>query len=163
MIPVMTNSPRQPRPLVDTSTHILPGGSTAHLDYGHPVADVARSRCLALHGPAYGRVGGTACGACWERVIRDDERFAVLFGLPRVLDVDPDYVDVVAVERACAGERQKLTPAERIAAVRRLADRGYSATRIARRLRMPGNRVRALLLAEASRLAAETAELSDAA
>lgn len=162
MIPVMTYSPRQPRPAL-VGDDALPGGTPAHLGYGHPLAEVARSRCLEMHGPSYGRIGRTACGACWERVIRDDERFAVLFGLPRVLDVDPDYVDVVAVERACAGQRQRLTPAEQAAAIRQLALRGYPAARIARRLRMPAERVRALLLAEASRLAAQTADRAEAA
>lgn len=94
-----------------------------------------------------------ACGACWERVIRDDERCAVLYGLPRAIEVDPAYVDEIAVERACAGERQRLTPSERAAAVRLLADRGYKAPRIARRLRLETAQVRALLLAEMSRLA----------
>lgn len=140
----------------------LPGGYHAHLAPGHPLAKVARRQCSAHHAQG-GRVGDVACGACWERAIRDDERIAVLFGLPRVLDVDPDYVDVVAVERACAGQRQALTPAERAAAVGRLAQRGYSATRIARRLRMSGGRVRALLLAEASRLAGGPADVAEAA
>lgn len=125
-----------------TAAHVdsnfLPGGYSAHLASGHPLAALARSRCLAVHGPSWGRVGNTACGACWERVIRDDERCAVQFDLPRTLETDADYVDVIAVERACSGERVHLTPAERQAAVQVLVDRGYSATRIARRLRISG-------------------------
>jgi hypothetical protein len=78
-------------------------------------------------------------------VIRDDERCAVLFDLPRVWDVDPSYVDVVAVERACAGVHVRLTPAERRAAVQQLVDRGYSRTRIARRLRMSAASVATVL------------------
>jgi DNA-binding CsgD family transcriptional regulator len=96
-------------------------------------------------------VGGIACGACWELAIRDDERFAVLFGLPRELETDPDYVDVVAVERACSGVRVHLTDAERRAAVSQLVNRGYSRTRISNRLRMSGevvNTILADLLAE---------------
>jgi hypothetical protein len=98
-------------------------------------------------------IGGIACGACWERAIRDDERVAVLFGLPRVVDIDAAYVDVIAVERACAGERLRLTDTERRAAVMALVDRGYSVTRIARRLRMSNAsvaKVLADLLAELS-------------
>lgn len=135
----------------------LPGGRESHFGLGHPLADVARSRCLPLHGLSCRRVGHVACGACWERVIRDDERCAVLYGLPRAIEVDPEYVDEIAVERACAGERQRLTPAERSAAVRLLADRGYTAQRIARRLRLETAQVHALLLAEMSRLAERVA------
>jgi hypothetical protein len=43
-------------------------------------------------------------------------------------------VDDVAVERACAGERIALTPAERAAAVARLAAAGHGVTEIRRRL-----------------------------
>jgi DNA-binding CsgD family transcriptional regulator len=78
-------------------------------------------------------------------VIRDDERVAVLFGLPRALDIDPAYLDAIAIERACAGERLRLTDAERRAAVMVLVDRGYSVTRIARRLHLSQATARALL------------------
>lgn len=125
----------------------LPGGRTAHLAPGHPLARVARERCRSAHGNLNGsqRVGGVACGQCWEVTIRDDERAAVLFDLPRALTPDPDYVDEIAVELACRGERVRLTHAERRAAAERLATSGYSRTAIGRRLRMNDLTVTALL------------------
>ncbi len=71
-----------------------------------------------------------ACGECWERAIRDDERAVVLFGLPREIEPDPEYVDVVAVERAVAGHRPRLTPVEQSRAVAVLLRRGWSDNRI---------------------------------
>jgi hypothetical protein len=71
-------------------------------------------------------IGGVACGACWEEAIRADERAVVQFDLPREIEPDPSYVDEIAVERACAGDRVRLTGREFEAAVRRLAGRGYS-------------------------------------
>jgi hypothetical protein len=72
-----------------------------------------------------------ACGECWERAIRDDERAVVWFGLPREIKPDPNYVDEIAVEQAIAGRRPRLVPAEEAAAVAVLARRGWSDTRIA--------------------------------
>lgn len=55
--------------------------TAAHFSYAHPLADKARLRCqLAGHdGEKYGRDRAgynskVACGACWEYVIRADER-----------------------------------------------------------------------------------------
>jgi hypothetical protein len=79
-----------------------------------------------------------ACGQCWERAVRDDERVVVEFGLSRELVRDPLLVDEVAVELACRGERVALTPVERRVAVARLAGRGVSRTRVAVLLRMGG-------------------------
>jgi hypothetical protein len=81
-------------------------------------------------------IGGVGCGVCWERAIRDDERAVVWFGLPRECGPDPDLVDEIAVELACAGEPTALTAVERAEVVRRLTARGESAWRIAERLRM---------------------------
>ena len=97
----------------------------------HPLADVARDRCRAEghHLPRRG-----ACGACWERAVRDDERFAVECSLPRELSGDAGVVDEVAVDRACRGEVVRLTRLELWVAVARLRDRGLTARRIASRL-----------------------------
>lgn len=47
-----------------------------HLSTAHPLAAAAKARCLRLkHQRGKGQgVGGVACGACWESVIRADER-----------------------------------------------------------------------------------------
>lgn len=47
----------------------------AHLRSGHPLAGVARRACKNTARP---RVGGVACGQCWEATIRLDERTTVL-------------------------------------------------------------------------------------
>jgi ParB family transcriptional regulator, chromosome partitioning protein len=59
----------------------LPAGRTgkkpaAHLAFTHPLADRAKARCRRLSHKRGGSasVGGTACGECWESVIRADER-----------------------------------------------------------------------------------------
>jgi ParB family chromosome partitioning protein len=44
-----------------------------HLSHSHPLGAQAKARCLRLHKLGR-RVGGTACGECWETVIRADER-----------------------------------------------------------------------------------------
>lgn len=62
------------------SGRIRPGAkgrpSPAHLSISHPLGPRAKARCQHL-GHSRGRgtgVGGIACGACWEHVIRADER-----------------------------------------------------------------------------------------
>jgi hypothetical protein len=82
-----------------------------------------------------------ACGECWEQAIRDDERAVVLFGLPREIEPDPEYVDVVAVELAVAGHKPRLTPLEEAEAVAILLRRGWRDTRIAEWLGMRPARV----------------------
>jgi hypothetical protein len=114
----------------ETSGHAQPGRRSAFGSPSHPVAEPARRRCRALHQARAARVA-VACGECWERAIRDDERAVVLFGLPREIEPDPDYVDVVAVELAVAGHRQRLTPVEEAKAVAILLRREWSDTRIA--------------------------------
>lgn len=109
-----------------------------HFGPTHPLARVARRRCdreHALAGAAL--VGGVACGTCWERTIRDDERVVVEFELPREVRADRALVDEIAVERACDGERVPLTRAERLAAAARLSDRGWTRSAVARLLRIP--------------------------
>lgn len=86
-------------------------------------------------------VGGVACGACWERAIRDDERIVVEYELPRDLRRDRALVDEIAVERACLGERLPLTRAERLAAAARLSRNGWTPRAIAGRLRISAEAV----------------------
>ena len=107
----------------------------------HPVAKVARRRCRQVHPTFSGTalLGKTACARCWEQAIRDDERVVVLFDLPREQAPDPSFVDDIAVERACAGERVPLSQADRRAAVIRLWTTGLPVEQVALRLRMhPG-------------------------
>jgi hypothetical protein len=106
----------------------------------HPVAEPARRRCRELHPELAARVA-VACGECWERAIRDDERAVVLFGLPREIEPDPSYVDEIAVERAVAGHRPRLTPVEEAKAVAILLRQGWSDTRIAGWLGIRASRV----------------------
>jgi ParB family chromosome partitioning protein len=51
------------------------GKATGHLSANHPLAAAVEALCRSLrhqkHAP--GRVGGIACGECWEAVIRSDE------------------------------------------------------------------------------------------
>jgi hypothetical protein len=104
--------------------------STLHFGPGHPLAEVATRHC---NHPAP-LLGGVACGACWELAVRDDERLVVECGLPREIEPDPEYVDEIAVDLACRGERVELTPAEFRVAVRRLAARRLFPIEVARRL-----------------------------
>jgi transposase-like protein len=101
-------------------------------DSRHPLADVV-TRLHRAHGgvPLFGRTG---CAACWERAIRDDERIAVEYELPRDLTPDPTYIDEIAVELACRGERPELTAAERSVAIARLLDEGMTRFQVARTL-----------------------------
>lgn len=45
-----------------------------HLSPTHELADRAKARCIRLEHSRGRTVGGMACGACWESVIRADER-----------------------------------------------------------------------------------------
>jgi hypothetical protein len=104
-------------------------GREPHLGRSHPVAQVAARHCVE-HGPLPpgARLGGVACGRCWERAIRDDQTAVVECGLPRDVDRDPGLVDEVAVERAMRGEPVVLTAAERAAALEQLAAEGVPPT-----------------------------------
>ena len=117
-----------------------------HFGASHPLAPVAGRNCESHLGPLRrGALGQVGCGACWEKAIRDDERVAVEFRLPRELTIDPTYVDEIAVELAMRGERVDLTPVERVEAVRRLhAARKPTAT-IGKRLGMSHDTVRSIL------------------
>jgi hypothetical protein len=123
-----------------------------HLSSAHPVATVAARHCEAHRGALRrSGIGGVACGACWERAIRDDEQVAVEFGLPRDTGADPTYVDEIAVEFVCRGEDHPLTPVERAEVVRRLDTAGAGPGTIAVRLGLSVETVHGILtgLAEA--------------
>jgi len=111
----------------------------------HPLADVAARHCEKHTGRRGADIGRIACGPCWELAIRDDERFAVRCGLPREIEPDPDYIDEIAVELACRGERVALTKAEFAAAAKRLQAKGLPPTRIAMRLHTSYGAVQAVL------------------
>jgi hypothetical protein len=118
--------------------------STAAMHFGpeHVLADVAARLCAA-HRASMAR--SAVCGACWELAIRNDERFAVEFDLPRDLTPDPDFVDEIAVELACRGERVSLTPVERAAVVRRLVGRGVCRSKVAALLNLSHDAVTAIV------------------
>ncbi len=97
----------------------------------HPLAEVAAGHC-ATHLAV--RIGGVACGSCWELAIRDDERVVVECGLPREIVVAPAYVDEIAVELVCRGHEVSLTSAEMRAAAERMHQAGVQPSVIARRL-----------------------------
>jgi DNA-directed RNA polymerase specialized sigma24 family protein len=105
-----------------------------YLSCAHPLAAIARRHCIDHAAPL---LGGVACGACWERAIRTDERFAVENALPREAPADPDDVDDVAVDLACTGSRIDLTTAEMRAAIQRLHREGLGQKEIAARLHAP--------------------------
>lgn len=99
--------------------------SGAYLGWRHPMATVARRMCASTHRLARNRkLGEVACGRCWERVIRADERFAIAFELDSPHPApDQTYVDQIAVDRYLAGERLRLAPADRAEITRRNSER----------------------------------------
>jgi hypothetical protein len=99
-----------------------------HLGRSHPLAQVAAGHC-GHPMPPTARLGGVACGRCWERAIRDDQTAVVECGLPGQAAPDPALIDEVAVERAMRGEPVELTAAERAAARQRLVASGVTPTR----------------------------------
>jgi hypothetical protein len=120
-------------------------GRRGHLSPEHPLADVAARHCAAHAGKRHrSYIGRVACGACWERAIRDDERVVAEFKLSRHQAADPAYVDEIAVELACRGERCPLTPVERAEAVRRLHAAGTGPGAIGVCLGLSGESVRGI-------------------
>lgn len=119
------------------------------LGWSHPLARAAGEQCRTEHGRpvASSGPGRVACGRCWESAIRRDERVVITFGLDRDEAGDPDYLDPIAVELACAGEPVRLTRAERRAARARLAAAGVGPTEIGRRLHRQGTAARPALTA----------------
>lgn len=121
-----------PETTAATMTVIAPSSAKPYRSYlgsRHVLASVARRLCRELHPNLTGqtRIGQVACGRCWERAIRDDERAVVQFDLPRELAADPYLIDPVAVERAARGEKVSLTPYERRLVVALLRSSGWSA------------------------------------
>jgi hypothetical protein len=114
------------------------------------LADVAARHCLHHADLDRQVIGRVACGECWERAIRDDERVVVEYGLPREITTDPTYVDEIAVEQACRGERVPLTEADRVEAVRRLRRSGLGLKKIAARLHLPAALVTAIVYPSSS-------------
>jgi hypothetical protein len=123
---------------------------TLHFGPSHPLAEIAARHCETHFEELLGEV---ACGECWERAIRDDERVAAECGLARDLVANPAYIDDVAVELACRGERVPLTPAERAVAARQLRSTGLPPVEIARRLRVGYAALIALLDGDTGRVA----------
>jgi len=136
---ITSESPRQITGSADWKRH------RAYLSELHPLATVASRRCRSEYPRATHRLGKVACGRCWERVIRADERVVVELGLPPEAVADPDLVDEVAVERACTGDPVRLTPVERRVAVARLLERGLTPSQAADRLGMSGSTVSAVV------------------
>lgn len=114
---------------------------------GHLLAGVARRRCTAVHPGLAGHalIGRVACGRCWEEAIRTDARVAAEFELPaETPEPDLSYVDPIAVERALAGERVRLTRTERAELARR-AYAGEVPWRVVERLGISGSTAQDLL------------------
>lgn len=135
---------------VCSPTPAAPGRSTSpFFSARHPQAGPARARCRAVHpGGGVKRLGGVACGACWEHAIRADERFVIECGIQDAPAVSADDIDEVAVARAVAGRRVRLTDAERVAAVRLLAGRDVPPAYIAELLHTNTRTVARILRAD---------------
>ncbi|BCJ71207.1 hypothetical protein CS0771_07510 [Catellatospora sp. IY07-71] len=102
----------------------------------HPLAALAARKCKTSHLPTLppALIAGVACGGCWADVLVTDMLFAIENELPWDVEVDPTYVDEVAVERAvrlaletsadteAAHADLELTDLERTEVRRRLAD-----------------------------------------
>jgi hypothetical protein len=102
----------------------------------HPLAAVALRRCRDLHTAPR---AGLACRDCRTAAVAADDRMAAECELPAEPPApDPGLVDAVAVERAAAGERVRLTRAERAELAR-----WVFAGRVAHQLGMSGTALRA--------------------
>lgn len=113
---------------------------TGHLGRKHPLAEVASRTCAPHRGGS--KVGGVACGACWEAAIRADERWLAEVGDGPAL-AEPT-IDQIAVERAASmsGQAPALRPAEKVAAARLMRSRGLAYEEIGQRLSMSKDRAR---------------------
>ncbi|MDI1466282.1 hypothetical protein QEZ54_35425 [Catellatospora sp. KI3] len=111
-----------------------PDPGTGPLNWNHPLAELAARHCQATHLVVLTRP--VACEPCWDAVLLADWMFAAEFDLPLDVEVDPSYVDDVAVDRAVKAARDAdaqdddeaawahlaLTDAERAEVRRRLAE-----------------------------------------
>lgn len=109
-----------------------------HLNRHHPVAEVAKRQCNTVHKLSNGqKIGGTACGVCWEFAIRADERWVIEVGddTTKVNDGDgePDHaaVEVAASRR---GPLPPLRAVDQREAAQVMRRRGVSTPDIAERL-----------------------------
>ncbi|GAA1384119.1 hypothetical protein [Catellatospora chokoriensis] len=93
---------------------------TGPLSWAHPLAAVAARNCQKHSTTLPQLIGGVACSPCWDDALVADYLFAAEHGLPLALEVDPSYVDTVAVDRAVRGEALELTELERAEVRRRL-------------------------------------------
>lgn len=113
-------------------------GEDGGLTRTNPVAQAAHARCKQRHGLSGGLVGSVACGSCWEFCIRADERWQIEEGDAP----DPvDDLDEIAIQRAMTGAPTRLTPAERVEAIRRMRERGMSSAEAGDRLKISGRQV----------------------
>jgi hypothetical protein len=124
-----------------------PGDPAFPLNRHHPVASAARRTCRTAHRLHYSaRLDGVACPPCWATALLCDAAIAEAFELPSAPPApDPLYVDPVAVERACTGERIPLTWIEQVAATRLLLADGWGVTWIRRWLHVGDDTARELI------------------
>jgi hypothetical protein len=109
------------------------------MTWDHPLAAVAARNCQKHATTLPALMGGVACSDCWDDALIADFLFAVENDLPLELEVDPSYVDEIAVERSVRralgtddqADTEALTALERTEVRRRLSEirtrrnRGY--------------------------------------
>ena len=104
-----------------------------HLSRLHPLSVYAKVTCdLHGHDPSARRLGNVACGACWETIIRADERgnVAVVITSARdTADVDRVIIDQLQLRGGMAA-----SPAERFEAFAALLGNGKDPEEAGRRL-----------------------------
>jgi ParB family chromosome partitioning protein len=107
---IASSRPQRGRPIVAEPPHF--GGS-------HPLFPYAAAACDHTTRPKVGHKSASACGECWEAVIRADAT-----GSPMP---EPLAVDEVVVQRILSGSRQTAANgAERVEVVRRWRAAGRS-------------------------------------
>jgi len=106
----------------------------------HRLAAHVRQACT--HHDLARRILGPGCAECWEATIRAD----ALGSLPALrVQAHHDPFDEQAVARLVDGDRPaKVSAADRVEAVRRLASEGLSDAAVARRLKMTDRAVQRL-------------------
>ncbi|WP_073266751.1 hypothetical protein [Cryptosporangium aurantiacum] len=96
-----------------------------------------------MHPGRYGKATGGhqhpngPCGECLHVAREADAAIAAEFDLPAEIEPSVGYVDVVAVERATAGEKLPLTPTELVESVYLMRADGLAPEIMARRLHLP--------------------------
>lgn len=127
------------RPVVHASTARKVRGLYDELWKVRPPEDTHRDRIAASRARNHAAQQGWKPPLWWD----EDEIDSPAATAEPVAD-GPEY-DEIAIERAMAGEDVSLTKAERLEAVRRLLAAGLNKTEIARRLKLSGATVNALL------------------